>query len=173
MLTPILVSIRKGLTMKEKTCCFTGNRDIPINDLERMQKRLKEEIIKLIEQGYQFFGTGGALGFDTESAFAVLALKSEYPHIKLILVLPCRTQTNQWSSEDIAVYEEIKNRCDKFIYTSETYTKGCMFKRNRHLVDHSSVCIAYDRKGNGGTAYTVNYAKQKSIPIVNIEKKEY
>lgn len=56
-----------------------------------------------------YFGAGGALGFDTLAAQCVLSLRKRYSHIKLILVLPCTTQTKGWSKDDIAVYEEIKS----------------------------------------------------------------
>ena len=44
----------------------------------------------------------------------------------------------------------------------------CMLKRNRHLVDGSSVCIAYLAQEKGGTAYTVNYAKEHGLTVLNI-----
>lgn len=102
------------------------------------------------------------MSFDTFAAKTVLSLRRDYPQIKLILVLPGKTQTRGWDKSDIAAYEDIKARCDKFVYTSEEYTKGCMFKRNRHLVDNSSVCVCYLTETTGGTAYTVNYAKEKN-----------
>lgn len=43
-----------------------------------------------------------------------------------------------------------------------------MFKRNRHLVDNSSICIAYLTEETGGTAYTVKYANQKGVRVINI-----
>ena len=51
---------------------------------------------------------------------------------------------------------------------SEAYTQGCMHRRNRHLVDHSSVCICYLTGSSGGTAYTVNYARKQGLEIINI-----
>ena len=63
-----------------------------------------------------YFGASGALGFDTLAAQCVLSLRKRYPHIKLILVLPCTTQTKGWSKDDIAVYEEIKSQADKVTY---------------------------------------------------------
>ena len=45
-----------------------------------------------------------------------------------------------------------------------------MFKRNRHLVDNSSVCIYYLTKEDGGTAYTVNCARQKGLKVVNVAR---
>ena len=65
-------------------------------------------------------------------------------------------------------YERIEALEDKVVYTSQEYTKGCMFKRNRHLVDNSSVCICYLTKEDGGTAYTANYARQQGLEVVNI-----
>ena len=57
--------------MKEQTCCFTGHRKIPPMQSVEIAERLKTELIKLIDQGYLFFGAGGALGFDTIAAKAV------------------------------------------------------------------------------------------------------
>ena len=131
-------------------------------------ERLKQTVEKLILNGYCYFGAGGALGFDTLAAECVLYLKKQYPQIKLILVLPCKTQTRGWDSEDIAIYEQIKAQADKVVYTSEEYTRGCMFKRNRHLVDNSSICIAYLTESKGGTAYTVNYARQNNVQVINL-----
>lgn len=47
-------------------------------------------------------------------------------------------------------------------------TRGCMHKRNRHLVDNSSACISYLTENKGGTFYTVNYAKSKGVEVINI-----
>jgi uncharacterized phage-like protein YoqJ len=156
------------MDFKSKTCCFTGHRNIPSSEYEQIAGRLKKEIIKLIEKGIIYFGAGGALGFDTLAAETVLSVKQDSPQIRLILVLPCLTQTSGWSEKDIAVYEEIKARCDKVVYTSKDYTRGCMFKRNCHLVDGSSVCLCYLTEQTGGTAYTVRYAYSRGLRIINI-----
>ena len=154
--------------MNNNTVCFTGHRKIPPKQYSNIAGRLEDVLIELIEQGYLYFGAGGALGFDTLASKTVLHLKEEYPQIKLILVLPCKTQTNGWDKDDIEIYEDIKSRCDKFVYTSYEYTRGCMFKRNRHLVDFSSVCICYLTEHTGGTAYTVEYAKKQGLSVINV-----
>ncbi len=154
--------------LQSKTCCFTGHRKIPPEQYHRIAERLRKEIIRLIEKGICYFGAGGALGFDTLAAQTVLSLKAEYPQIKLILVLPCMTQTRGWAEKDVAIYEDIKARCDKLTYTSQEYSRGCMQKRNRHLVDYSSVCVCYLTEQSGGTAYTVNYAKSKGLRTINV-----
>ena len=157
--------------MKEHTVCFIGHRKIPQEQKDVVALRLKIEITKLIENGYRYFGAGGALGFDTLAAQTVLELKTEHPDVKLILVLPCLSQTRGWSARDIEIYEEIKSKADKVVYTSQEYTRGCMHKRNRHLVDNSSVCICYLTESTGGTAYTINYAKEKGLMTINVAEK--
>lgn len=157
--------------MKEKTCCFTGHRHIPSKYLPAISKTLRDTLIFYIEQGYQYFGAGGALGFDTLAAQTILNLKELYPDIKLILVLPCKDQANHWSTQDKVEYERIKACADKVVYTSERYFNGCMQKRNRHLAEHSSLCICYLTKQSGGTKYTVDYASKSGCKIHNLAQK--
>ena len=84
-----------------------------------------------------------------------------------MLVLPCMDQTRGWDERDIEEYERIKQAADKVTYTAEKYYNGCMQKRNRHLVDYSSLCICYLTEQNGGTAYTVNYARDHGLKVIN------
>lgn len=152
--------------MKQKTCCFTGHRQLPDKDRNQIERKLESSIELLIRSGYLYFGTGGALGFDTLAAKTILQLRKQYPQIKLILVLPCVSQADRWPPADIAAYQEIMEQADKVVYTSQKYTRDCMFKRNRHLVDYSSACICYLNKDTGGTAYTVKYAQKCGLQII-------
>ena len=154
--------------MINRTACFTGHRQIPSKDYTLIQTRLKEALLSSLQEGYRFFGTGGALGFDTMAAQAVLELRNTNPEIRLILVLPCVSQAKYWDKGDVIEYERIKRSADKIVYTSKEYTRDCMLKRNRHLVDNSSLCICYLTKNSGGTAYTVDYARRKGLAIVNL-----
>lgn len=153
--------------MKNKTVCFTGHRNITDNR-KNIEELLKNTLIGLIEKGYCYFGAGGALGFDTLAATVVLELKVKYPQIKLILVLPCRNQTRGWKEHDIKIYNDIMSKADKVVYTAENYYNGCMHKRNRHLVNNSSVCVCYLTEETGGTFYTMNYARKNNLRIINV-----
>lgn len=155
---------------RKVTACFSGHRKIPSNEISAVKKSLVETISSSIEKGYRYFGAGGALGFDTIAAQSVLELKEKYPDIKLILVLPCPNQTRGWKDTDVSEYERIKSEADKVVYTSNQYFRGCMQKRNRHLVDNSSLCICYLTKSTGGTFYTVKYAKNKELVVCNLGK---
>ncbi len=154
--------------MKSKTVCFTGHRKLPPLQKNKIARKLRDTLTDLISNGYCYFGAGGALGFDTLAAETVLELKKDFPHIKLILVLPCKNQTRDWKSADIKKYEHILSLADKCTYTSEYYYNGCMQKRNRHLVDNSSVCVCYLTEATGGTAYTVKYADKQGLKVLNM-----
>lgn len=154
--------------MKQQTVCFTGHRKIPQDEIPSVKKKLIKTISECIDNGYRFFGAGGALGFDTLAAQSVLELKKEYPHIKLILVLPCQNQTRGWDEKEVHEYERIKSAADKVVYTSDCYFNGCMQKRNRHLVEYSSICICYLTEESGGTYYTVHYAESKKLTVINL-----
>ena len=52
--------------MREKTACFTGHRDIPKKDIRKTRKNTLNAIIKAYENGYRYFGNGGAIGYDYE-----------------------------------------------------------------------------------------------------------
>lgn len=154
--------------VKGKTCCFSGHRTIPEWKRDSISVALRVEIRNLILKDYRFFCAGGALDFDTMVAQMVLSLKSEFPYIKRILVLPCEDQASKWSNKDRAVYEEIKGKADKVVYIAKRYTPDCMLSRNRHLVDHSSACICYLTRKSGGTAYTVDYARHWGVRVMNL-----
>lgn len=118
-----------------------------------------------------YFVAGGAVGVDTLAEKTVLDLKNLYPQIKLVLALPCKNQSDRWNEEDKKIYECIKEQADKIIYTSQEYSKDCMYKRNRFLVNYSNICVCYLTKCKGGTAYTVEYAKKNKRQILDLATK--
>lgn len=154
--------------MRDVTCCFTGHRQLPPSADGELEARLERTLRRLIRDGFTYFGAGGARGFDTLAAQTVLRLKDEFDHIRLILVLPCENQADGWSAAEKATYEDIKRRADKTVYVSRAYTDDCMKRRNRHLVDHSAVCVCYLTEYGGGTGYTVQYAEKQGVDVINI-----
>ena len=153
---------------KEQTLFFTGHRDVYRAEGSEAFGILCATLLPFIEKGYKFFISGGALGFDTMAAEAVIRLRSEFPEIKLILMLPCKSQSASWSAWQIKKHKEILRAADEIIYTSEEYSRECMFVRDRAMADASSICIAYCSKTRGGTAYTVSYALKNGIAVTNL-----
>ena len=151
-----------------KTVCFTGHRKIPSELRAGLSRKLSFAIAEAYANGYRRFFCGGALGFDTLAALAVLRAKEEYPDIFLYLAIPCSDQAARWSGEDRRIYEETLKKADHTVVLSERYYAGCMQARNRYMVEHSSLCICYWKESRGGTAFTVRYAVYRGLEIVNL-----
>lgn len=117
------------------------------------------------------FYAGGAIGFDSICSLAVLDLKEFNKDIELHLVLPCPQYQKNWRTENITEYEMIKINSDSMEYISSFYYDNCNLHRNKCLVDKSDIVIAYyDGRARGGTKHTINYAKSKNKPVINLYK---
>ena len=146
------------------SCAFSGHR----YELEDFDAELLERVIKnLIMTGADVFYCGMAKGFDLCAAESVLALKKSFP-VKLIACIPCGGQQDGYSKHDKIRYNRILENCDEQILLSNRYYNGCMQSRDRFMVDNSDVLVCYLRKDDGGTFYTVNYARKKGVKIIEI-----
>lgn len=155
---------------KNHSVCFTGHRQILGKHTHILPARLDKTIMNLARLGYTNFIAGGAVGFDMIAAEAVLLAREYNPRITLFLALPCRDQTARWKNpSDIERYNRLLAEANGIHYIQDTYSSTCMHKRNRWMVDNSAVCVAYlNDTARGGTAYTVNYAYEKDLPVVNL-----
>ena len=161
--------------LREHTCCFTGHRKIPKERVNRLYEDVSLEVNWLISHGIVEYYTGGALGFDTIAALAVLEVRNRNPGLKLNLALPCPEQAQNWKPQDQETYKYILNAADSVYYSSDHYHGGVMHLRNRFMVEHSSICVCYYDKSLddgtnrlGGTLYTVNYARQLGLTLLNL-----
>jgi len=152
----------------EKTVCFSGHRNIPASEYPRMEALLVQAIDAQLTKDFSRFICGGALGFDTLAAQAVLAARAYNPQVKLVLALPYKGQYKSWLPADQTLYLEICARADEVHYIAEAYTPACMLARNRFMVDRSDLLLAYCSKPSGGTAYTVQYAIKSNVPWINL-----
>lgn len=163
--------------MIEKCCAFTGHRPRKFpwgynkadTKCVALKQALTREIVKLVEAGYTDFFSGMAEGTDTWASLAVLALKKGNPALKLHCVLPCEGQADGWSASARERYFSILGQADEVVYVSREYSKDCMLKRNRYLVDHAAcLLVVYNGEWRGGTAMTVRYSRRKGRRIIII-----
>jgi uncharacterized phage-like protein YoqJ len=140
---------------------FDNLKDFNIN-------KLKETFNKLIKiANINTFLVGMAVGFDTV-CFNVLEEIRKTEDIKIVACIPCENQDYNFSLAQKKEYNRMLLSSDEKIYIAKEYTKACMLKRNRYLVDNSSVLVVYSRKDTGGTVYTKNYALKKGVPIIEL-----
>ena len=162
------------------TCCFTGHRRLKLPIDGQLYRRLDLEIGWLAEHGISNFIAGGAIGFDTIAAEAVLRARRSIPNIRLHLFLPSPIQTCAWNDKDRERYGIILDAADSVRILGTNNSAACMMQRNRAMVDFSSCVIAfYDHATqtpgvppHGGTFRTLQYARSQNIPIINLHDSE-
>ncbi len=161
---------------RQVSCCFTGHRPakLPWRDNENdgrciaLKARLRAVLEEVAKEGYTHFICGMAEGCDLYCAEAVLELKKAHPGITLEAAIPCPTQTDGWSAAQRERHARILEQCDAETLVQTSYTRDCMLRRNRYMVDHSSLLIALHDGLPGGTRYTIEYALQRGLGIVDI-----
>lgn len=157
-----------------KTCCFTGPR--PKNypwgrDKEceaKIEEKLKIAVQEAVERGYRHFISGMAAGIDLLAAKIVLQLRGDMPKMEITLeaAIPFLFQSKRWKEETKREYEIILSQCDKVHYIADAFSLEAYKKRDKYMVDKSSLLIAVEGKPNGGTARTVAYARRLNREIV-------
>lgn len=160
---------------RSKTCAFTGNRPqkLPWGEDESdyrciaVKNRIREEVLASIERGYDTFICGMALGGDTYFAEEVLEIKKT-KNISLICAVPFPLQSKGWSKQDEERYYSILSMADRVEILSDHYSRYCMHKRNRYMVDNSSLLLVLDYANDGGTTSTLSYAIKKNLIIVSV-----
>lgn len=156
--------------LRKKTCFFTGHRNIPSGKEKDLAVQTAREVYRLItEHDVQFFGVGGAVGYDTLVAKVLFRIRERaFPHIKVILVYPFDGFTSHWSPQQQADYAALLPKYDKIVCVCDKPSREAYLARNRHLVNASAYCIAYCTQRHGGTAYTVDYAKTQGVTIIGV-----
>lgn len=117
-----------------KTAAFTGHRFIRYNDRQRLRTELERAITVCYDSGIRHFLCGMALGFDMLAAETLLAMKTDYPDIRLTAVIPFRRQSCKFNPADKERYRSILGKADNVVCLSETYFDGC-FQTQRLYVE--------------------------------------
>lgn len=75
---------------RQMTVCFTGHRQLADQEADAVSAKLDLLLPKLYQQGYRRFFCGGALGFDTLAAEAVMRMQAAYSDVMLVMAIPVR-----------------------------------------------------------------------------------
>ena len=166
----------RPLINRDNTCCFSGYRPekLPWGADESdprcvgLKEALKDATEGIIRSGVRHFICGMARGSDTYFCDAVLSLREEYAFATLEAAIPYEAQARRWQDEERERYSRLVGLCDYVTYISREYTRGCIFVRNRYMVDNASVLLAvYDGKP-GGTGNTLKYAARRGLEIIEL-----
>ena len=165
---------------RQISCCFTGHRPekLPWRYDEAdprclsLKRRIAAAVEAAYEEGHRHFLCGMALGCDLYFCEAVLALREGRPDVTVEAAVPCPRQADSWPEADRSRWRALLAQCDIETLVQNQYTKGCMLRRNRYMVDHSAMVIAVYDGAPGGTRQTLEYAIRQSVPFVDIRPEE-
>lgn len=172
----IIISMDKS---EHKICAVTGHRpkgfpwnyrDSDCTQHKEYLKNLESVVRELIDEGFDYFISGGAIGVDQDFAEIVLTLKKYYPHIRLEIAIPCPNQDIKWCESDKKRYKRILKQADFVNVLSNTYTQRCMQERNEYMADKCDLLlVVWNGQKCGGTYNTFMYAKGKNKPYKLVE----
>ena len=164
--------------MIETACAFTGHRpksfpwgyDENAPGYVLLKEVLAAQITALAERGVTDFLSGMAQETDLWCAQIVLDLRKKNTALKLHAILPCEGQDGKWTASAQVLYHSILEQADDVFFVDRDYCSGCMLKRNRCMVDHSSILLAvYNGTRRSGTDATVNYSRRLGRKIIVID----
>lgn len=161
---------------KAVSCAFTGHRPekLPWGARESdprcddLKSRIGETVELAYEQGFRHFLCGMARGSDMWFCEAVFRLCAAHPEVSVEAVIPYPGQADRWSEPERRRYQSLLERCHYRTVVQSAYSSGCMYRRNRYLVDHAALLIAVHDGLPGGTRQTIEYAIQCRTDIVDI-----
>ena len=141
---------------------FCGHSNCLFSDEEK--EKLKQLLIKEIRKNPTCkFYLGGYGTFDSLCLLTLRELKTDFPNIELLFITPyldknySKLQLAKYYYDDV-IFPPIENVPRKF----------AILKRNERMVDSADLVIAYVKYSWGGAAKTLEYAKRKKKPIINL-----
>ena len=144
------------------TITFCGHSNFLFSDEEK--EKLKQLLIKEIRKNPTCkFYLGGYGDFDSLCLRTLRELKTDFPDIELLFITPyldknySKLELAKYYYDDV-IFPPIENVPRKF----------AILKRNEWMVDSADLVIAYVKYSWGGAAKTLEYAKRKKVPIINI-----
>lgn len=161
---------------KAVSCCFTGHRleKLPWRGDENdprcllLKSQLEDAVAAVYAAGKRHYICGMATGCDMYFCQAVIDLRIQHPDITLEAAIPWEGQAKNWSRELKDRYYRLVAECDYQTLVHSEYTPDCMMRRNKYMVDSSSVLIAASRGIKGGTMNTMLYALRQGVEIIQL-----
>ena len=161
---------------KKPACSFTGHRaaKLPWGFHEQdprciqLKQQIYDAIDAIYDSGVRHYICGMANGCDMYFGEAVLELKKVKKDVTLEAAVPFTGQADHWKEPEKSRWQNIYNNSDFITVVSKTYTKDCMNKRNRYMVDNCNVLLAAYNGTKGGTQNTILYAIRSKKEVIQI-----
>ena len=141
---------------------FCGHSDFLFSD--DVNQQLKNILVsEIIKNPTCKFYLGGYGNFDGLCLRTFRELKKEFEDIEIIFITP-------YIDQNYSKLEFAKYHYDDIIFPplESVPRKFAILKRNEWMVDSADLVIAYVKYSWGGASKTLEYAKRKKKPIINL-----
>lgn len=139
---------------------WTGLRPDLFRDPPAARRAVRAAALEVVQQGAARFVVGGQRGVDTWAAQS--ALEQAVP-FSVVMPLPVDRFTYDWTPADRALLEQLLARSD------DARVAGGYTERNRLVATEAHLLVAvWTRIGGGGTAETIQLARESGITIREI-----
>jgi len=131
--------------------------------LPYIKKALADRLATLAEEGTEWIIITGQLGVELWAAETVLDLQTEYPSLKLCVLMPFLNQQEKWNENNRELYEFILSSADFVRALSERPYEGPWQFRNKNaFILHKSDCllIMFDEEKGGSPKYLYEEARK-------------
>ena len=140
------------------SCTFFGHRDAYHLDRTRLLETIRQRIL----QGDDVFYVGHQGSFDLAVYGCLKALREEYPHIRVCVVLAYLPTETDLEIPDSMFPEGLEL----------VHPKYAIDKRNNWMIDVSDTCICYIDHTWGGAYKYVKHAQKRGLTVINMGSAE-
>ena len=141
--------------------------------MKTLKAALHDAVSDAYTDGYRFFMSGMADGFDLLAAEEVLRMKSEGAELYLVAVFPYAGAESHHDPATRDRIRQILSQSDLTLYLENDYQPQCELRRNIYMVDASYRIIGYYNGLSSGTAHCWNYAVRQHLELVNLYEENY
>lgn len=167
---------------------FTGHRSLfnynsKALEYKEIYKRVYVILKTLGPFEYLDVDLGGALGFDTAMFYLFRGLRDKGLPIRIKICVPFRDQPSRWRYSQKLAYQDMLDTADEVVYVDTIEPYSCepynvyrpvkMQRRNRYMVDDSSLLISCWNGSKSGTYNCIEYALSKGKRVININPYSY
>ena len=166
---------------QEHICCVIGHQpaNLPFgaNETDERCIRLKKELRKAIEDQIKDgfvtrFLCPMNIGAELFAAEIIEDLQAEEKDITLTAILPYELQAEDWPEEGRERFFETVRRCNEEKQVQAHYDDMCMANTARLMTDAADCVIAVWNGSPGDVGLTVQMAKEKGLPVFQINPED-
>ncbi len=148
--------------MTEKTCCFTGHKNLTQEQAIEALHLLIKRVNELTIEGYTHFISSFANDTDVLLAQIIGSFRYKNKNLVLEAVIPIENKLNSLDKIKYALM-----LYNKVTVMQEQRGHECFQKRNKYMIDNSGVVVAlWDEKTSKEAYNAVNYARSQGKEII-------